>query len=102
MREVTKLCNSQSRLLEHAVWEEDMEEEELIVFSGTTAEFVELIGPLLLSRKWTVNGKHGVIPFLRSLDKVFRIRYDPEKDFLTMGTLTNVVQNYLSLHEEDQ
>ena len=92
LREVKKQCNKLAHLLEHAVWEEDMIAEEPIVFNGLTADFVELIGPLLMSRKWTVNGRHDVQPFLRSLDSVFHIRYDPEKDYLALGRLTNVVQ----------
>ena len=71
--------------------------EEPIVFNGLTADFVELIGLLLMSRKWTVNGRHDVQPF-RSLDSVFHIRYDPEKDYLALGRLTNVVQEYLDNH----
>ena len=82
-----KQCNKLAHLLEHAVWEEDMIAEEPIVFNGLTADFVELIGPLLMSRKWTVNGRHDVQPFLRSLDSVFHIRYDPEKDYLALGRL---------------
>ena len=95
LREVKKQCNKLARLLQHAVWDEDMIEEEPIVFNGLTADFVELIGPLLMNRKWTVNGRHEVKPFLRSLDSVFRIRYDPEKDYLSLGTLENVVQEYI-------
>ena len=102
LREVKKQCNKLSRLLEHAVWEEDMIEEELIVFNGPTADFVRLIGPLLQSGQWKVNGKREVKPFLRALDSVFRVRYDPEKEILTLGTLINVVQNYLDLAAEDE
>ena len=77
-------------------------EEELIVFNGLTADFVRLIGPLLQSGQWKVNGKREVKPFLRALDSVFRVRYDPEKEILTLGTLINVVQNYLDLAAEDE
>lgn len=101
LREVKKQCNKLARLLEHAVWEEDMIAEELIVFNGPTADFVALIGPLLMSRKWTVNERHDLQPFLRSLHSVIRVRYDPEKEFLALGTLINVVQNYLDLHLDD-
>ena len=94
LREVKKQCNKLAHLLEHAVWEEDMIAEEPIVFNG-------LIGPLLMSRKLTVNGRHDVQPFLRSLDSVFHIRYDPEKDYLALGRLTNVVQEYLDNHRDD-
>lgn len=100
LREVKKQCNKLAHLLEHAVWEEDMIVEEPIVFNGLTADFVELIGPLVMSRKWTVNGRHDVKPFIRSLDSVFRIRYDPAKDFLTLGALTNAVQNYLDIYDK--
>ena len=100
LREVKKQCNTLAHLLEHAVWEEAMIEEEPIVFNGPTADFVKLIGPLVMSRKWTVNGRHDVKPFLRSLDSVFHIRYDPEKDCLALGRLTNVVQDYIDNHRD--
>lgn len=96
-----KLSKSQNHLLEHAVWEEDMVEEELIVFNGSTAEFVALIGPLLLSRKWTVNGKHEVIPFLRSFDEVFRIYNKENQTFLAFGTLKNAVQEYIASNSSE-
>lgn len=102
LREVKKQCNKLAHLLEHAVWEEDMIVEEPIVFNGLTADFVELIGPLVMSRKWTVNGRHDVQPFVRSLDSLFRVRYDPEKDYLAVGRLTNVIQEYLDNHRTDK
>ena len=102
LREVKKQCNKLAHLLEHAVWEEDMIVEEPIVFNGLTADFVELIGPLVMSRKWTVNGRHDVLPFVRSLDSLFRVRYDPEKDYLAVGRLTNVIQEYLDNHRTDK
>ena len=55
-----------------------------------------------LKLRWKVNGKREVKPFLRALDSVFRVRYDPEKEILTLGTLINVVQNYLDLAAEDE
>ncbi|MFV0584395.1 MAG: hypothetical protein ACK5N4_20405 [Parabacteroides gordonii] len=100
LREVKKQCNKLAHMLEHAVWEDDMIVEETIVFNGLTADFVELIGPLVISRKWKVNDRHEVKPFLRSLYSIFRICYDPEKDFLTLGALTNAVQNYLDIYDK--
>lgn len=101
LREVKKQSNKLALLLKDAVWEEDMVKEELIVFNGPTAEFVDLIGPLLMSLKWTVNGRHNVHPLLRSLDSVLHIRFNQEKDFLKLGTLINVVQEYIDNHRDD-
>lgn len=98
---VKKKCNKLSRMLQYAVWEEDMVEAESIVFDGATADFVKLIAPLLLSEQWTVNGQHEIKPFLRALDTVCRIRYDPEKECATFGTLMNAVQDYLDRLRED-
>lgn len=100
--EIQKQSNKLTHLLEHAVWEEDMIVEERIVFNGQTADFVKLIGPLIRSRKWTVNERHEVKPFLRSLLSVFRIRYNPDKEYLTLGRLVNVVQEYLDDHKDDE
>ena len=50
LREVEKQCNSLSRLLEYAVWEEDMYRCDPIVFTGPTRKFVELLTPMLLCR----------------------------------------------------
>ena len=100
LREVKKQCNKLSRLLEHAVWEEDMIEEEIILFDGTMADFVELIGPLLLSKRWKVNGRHEMKPFLRALDSVFHVQHHPDKERLALGTLVNVVQDYLDTHSD--
>ena len=75
LHEVVKQCNNLNRLLEHAVWEEDMVVEETILFNGSLNEFLELIAPLIRSRKWTVNDRHEVKPFLRSLDSIFHIRH---------------------------
>ena len=95
-----KQCNKLSRLLEHAVWEEDMIEEEIILFVGTMADFVELIGPLLLSNQWKVNGRHDMKPFLRALDSVLHVQHHPDKERLALGTLVNVVQDYLDTHSD--
>ncbi|WP_370861534.1 hypothetical protein [Parabacteroides faecis] len=98
---VVKQCNNLNRLLEHAVWEEDMVVEETILFNGSLDEFLELIAPLIRSRKWTVNGRHEVKPFLRSLDSIFHIRHGNEGEVLALGTLVNAVLDYLSVHRDD-
>ena len=100
LRDVKKLCNKVSRLLDHVVWEEDLIEEEIILFDGTMADFVELIGPLLLSNRWKVNGRHDVKPFLRALDSVLHVQHYPQKEHLALGTLVNVVQDYLDTHSD--
>ncbi|MCD8270884.1 MAG: hypothetical protein LUD46_22345 [Parabacteroides sp.] len=101
LRTVKKQCNKLSRMLQYAVWEEDMVEAEPIVFEGTTADFVKLIASLLLDGRWTVNGQHEIKPFLRALDAVCRIRYDPTKECATFGTLMNAVQDYLDRLREN-
>ena len=101
LNEVMKRCNSLNRLLEYAVWEEDMVIDETIVFNGTLDELIALISPLIKSRKWEVKGRHEVKPFLRALDSVMRIRHGQEEKFLALGTLVNAVNDYLSIHGED-
>ena len=73
LHEVMKLSNTLGRMLEHAVWEEDMVVGETITFHCSLEEFVAQIAPLIESRKWTVNDCHEVKPFLRSLDTVMKI-----------------------------
>lgn len=88
-------------MLQYAVWEEDMVEVEQVVFEGATSDFVELIAPLLLDIRWTVNGQHEMKPFVRAFDTVVRIRYASGKEYATCGTLINAVQNYLDRLRED-
>ncbi|WFE87053.1 hypothetical protein [Parabacteroides chongii] len=102
LNEVKKSDNYMCRLLKNAMWNEDMVVEETIVFNGTGTEFVELIGPLLMSGKWTVNDKHAVKAFLRSLYSVFQICYDSKKEPLTLGSLENLVRNYMDEHRESR
>ena len=97
LRRVMKHNNSLGRLLQNAVWEEDMVKEELIVLTMSTATFLELIGPLLESRSWTVNGRHEIRPFLRAFLSVFCLRTAPGKDCLTMGTIENLILDYLDV-----
>ena len=87
-------------MLEYAVWEEDMIEEEIFLFKGTMADFVELIGPLLQNHHWTVKDRHDVKPFLRALDSIFHVQPHSEKEHLALGTLVNVVQDYLDIHSD--
>lgn len=101
LNEVMKRCNSLNRLLEYAIWEEDMVIDETIVFNGTLEELLVLISPLIKSRKWEVKGRHKVKPFLRALYSVMRIRHGQEEKFLALGTLVNAVNNYLSIQNED-
>lgn len=96
---VTKQCNNLNRQLEHAVWDEDMVVEETILFDGSLDELLELIGPLLKSRRWTVNGRHEATAFLRSLDSVFRVSHGGK--LLALGTLVNAALNYLSVHNDE-
>ena len=95
---VTKQCNNLNRLLEHAVWDEGMVVEETILFDGSLDELLELIGPLLKSRKWTVNGRHETTVFLRSLDSVLRVSHGGK--LLALGTLVNAALEYLSVHND--
>ena len=67
-----------------------------------TATFLAFLGPLLESRDWTVNGRHEIRPFLRAFLSVFRLRTDPDKDFLTMGTIENLVLDYLDVRRKTQ
>ena len=102
LRKVMKHNNSLRRLLQNAVWEEDMVKEELIVLTMPTATFLEWLGPLLESRDWTVNGRHEIRPFLRAFLSVFRLRTAPDKDCLTMGTIENLVLDYLYVRRKTQ
>ncbi|WP_293714619.1 hypothetical protein [uncultured Parabacteroides sp.] len=102
LRKVMKHNNSLRRLLQNAVWEEDMVKEELIVLTMPTSTFLALLGPLLESRGWTVNGRHEIRPFLRAFLSVFRLRTDLDKDFLTMGTIENLVLDYLYVYHKLQ
>ena len=102
LRKVMKHNNSLGRLLQNAVWEEDMVKEELIVLTMPTATFLEWLGPLLESRDWTVNGRHEIRPFLRAFLSVFRLRTAPDKDCLTMGTIENLVLDYLYVRRKTQ
>jgi len=43
-----------------------------------------------------------VKPFLRSLDSILRICYDPKKEYLTLGALTNAVQEYLEVQRDEE
>ena len=65
LREVEKQCNSLSRLLEYAVWEEDMYRCDPIVFTGPTRKFVELLTPMLLSNRFKTAGKNNREAFLK-------------------------------------
>lgn len=94
-------CNSLLHQLDHAVLEGNIVKDEKIVFNGTTAEFLELIGPFLLSPKWRVNGKHDISPFVRTLSTAIFVRYNPNADFLTPAALENSIKNYLERHKED-
>lgn len=77
LHELEKNCNRLNRLLEHAVWEKDMVQEEQIVFTGSTQEFLSLLEPLLRSNQCKVNGKSNREAFLRVIDSVVKIQ--PEK-----------------------
>ena len=77
-----------------------MVKEELIVLTMPTATFLALLGPLLESRNWTVNGRHDIRPFLRAFLSVFRLRTAPGKDCLTMGTIENLVLDYLDVRRK--
>lgn len=74
LHELEKHCNHFCRLLEHAVWEEDMVHEELIVFTGSTQEFLKLLEPLLRSNHCKVNGKNNREALLRVIDSVIKYR----------------------------
>ena len=101
LHEVMKLSNTLGRMLEHAVWEEDMVVGETITFHCSLEEFVAQIAPLIESRKWTVNDCHEVKPFLRSLDTVMKVCPEGKKEPLALGTLVNGVMEYLSTRKDD-
>lgn len=77
LHELEKNCNRLSRLLEYAIWEEDMVQDEQIVFTGSTQEFLKLLEPLFRCGHWKVNGKNNREAFFRAIDSVVRIQ--PEK-----------------------
>lgn len=101
LNEVMKRCNSLNRLLEYAIWEEDMVVGETITFHCSLEEFVAQIAPLIESRKWTVNDCHEVKPFLRSLDTVMKVCPEGKEELLALGTLVNGVMEYLSTRKDD-
>lgn len=101
MHDAIKKSNSFCRKYKNAVYEEDMDIFEPIVFNGTTGEFLELIGPLLLSSKWKVDGTHEVSRFIRALVSMVRIRYDPQKDYLQDESLLNAAREYIDRHRNE-
>ena len=96
-----KLSNTLGRMLEHAVWEEDMVVGETITFHCSLEEFVAQIAPLIESRKWTVNDCHEVKPFLRSPDSVMKVCPEGKEEPLALCTLVNGVMEYLSTRKDD-
>ena len=82
LHEINKCARAINRLLEHAVFEEDMVEEEKIFFYGETNEFIELIIPLIRSTKWRVNGNRCRKNFSDLLMKSSKLRMKRQKTFL--------------------
>lgn len=101
LHEMNKCARAINRLLEHAVFEEDMVEEEKIFFYGETNEFIELIIPLIRSTKWRVNGNRMQKKFLRSIDEVFKIKNEKTKDLLKFDSLYAALKEYFDRHFPD-
>lgn len=95
LRQVQNDCTVISHLLQHAVADEDMAEEEKIIFYGSTNDFIELLMPLLKSSKWKVNGSTKQKKFLRVIDEVFKIKHDEKKGFLKFNSLVAAVKEYI-------
>lgn len=89
-------------MVEHIDWDDERVEDETIVFEGKMTELVELLGPLLLSRRWKVNGRHEVKPFLRVLESAIQVRHGDGQQPLSWGTWMNVVQDYLDAHCDER
>ena len=96
LNEVKVSDNRMCRLLKNAVWEEDMMVKEPIIFEGTTGDFVKLIAPLVMSRKWKIDDTHEVARFVQTLTSVIYIRYDKNKEFLKPESLISSLQKYIS------
>ena len=96
LNEVKVSDNRMCRLLKNAVWEEDMVVKEPIIFHGSTNDFVKLIAPLVMSRKWTVDDTHELARFVQTLASVIYVRYDSTKDFLKPESLISSLQRYIS------
>lgn len=88
------MCRNINRLLDHAIIEKDMVEEEKIIFHGETNEFIKLIRPLLSSRRWKVNETSKQKKFLRVIDEVIKIRYDEKKEYLKFDSLIAATKEY--------
>lgn len=95
LREVEKQCNSLSRLLEYAVWEEDMYRCDPIVFTGPTRKFVELLTPMLLSNRFKTAGKNNREAFLRNIDNIIQVRPDFVSEPIKFSTLLDAVKRHL-------
>lgn len=85
-----------SRLLEHAIWEEEMIQEEKIVFTGSTQSFLKLLGPLLRSEQFKVNGKNNREAFLRVIDSVIEIQPEKGGEPIKFVSLLDAVKRFLS------
>ena len=96
LHELEKHCNHFCRLLEHAVWEEDMVHEELIVFTGSTQEFLKLLEPLLRSNHCKVNGKNNREALLRVIDSVIKIQSEDARGYIKFVSLLDAAKRFLS------
>lgn len=96
LHELEKYCNHFCRLLEHAVWEEDMVHEELIVFTGSTQEFLKLLEPLLRSNHCKVNGKNNREALLRVIDSVIKIQSEDARGYIKFVSLLDAAKRFLS------
>ena len=95
LREVSKQCHSLSRKLEHIGWEEDVEVQESIVFTGTTKEFVSLLLPLIQSHHCKVDGKNNREALLRVIDNVIKVQLENGKGYLKFPSLLDAVKRCL-------
>lgn len=96
LHELEKNCNRLNRLLEHAVWEKDMVQEEQIVFTGSTQEFLSLLEPLLRSNQCKVNGKSNREAFLRVIDSVVKIQPEKGSEPIKFVSLLDAAKRFLS------
>ena len=91
LHELEKHCNHFCRLLE-----EDMVHEELIVFTGSTQEFLKLLEPLLRSNHCKVNGKNNREALLRVIDSVIKIQSEDARGYIKFVSLLDAAKRFLS------
>lgn len=93
--------NALLHLLEQPGEATDLIVDEFVDLTMSTDEFLQLFGPFLRSKKWMVKDKHTLKGLLRIFLSVFRLRTKPGKDFLAVGTVENLIRDYLEQCRED-